>query len=90
MEPTCGDCGEVYHDQTQPTAKDGVCDKCGGRNLKRRQDDNEESMRARLFNYYRDTSPLIGYYHAKNKLRTIDGLGEIEDVANRIAGALNG
>jgi len=87
---TCGDCGEVYHDQTHPTAKDGVCDKCGGANLKRRPDDNEESMRTRLFNYYRDTSPLIGYYHAKGKLRSIDGLGEIDEVAVRIAGALKG
>lgn len=87
---TCGDCGEVYHDRTHPTAKPGTCDKCGGTNLKRRADDNEESMRTRLFNYYRDTSPLIGYYHAKGKLRSVDGLGEIDEVASRIAAALKG
>jgi adenylate kinase len=87
---TCGDCGEVYHDRTHPTAKPGTCDKCGGTNLKRRADDNEESMRTRLFNYYRDTSPLIGYYHAKGKLRSVDGLGEINEVASRIAAALKG
>jgi adenylate kinase len=87
---TCGACGEVYHDRTHPTAKDGVCDKCGSPNLKRRADDNEDSMRTRLFNYYRDTSPLIGYYHAKGKLRSIGGLGEIDEVAGRIADALKG
>ena len=87
---TCGDCGEVYHDQTHPTQKDGVCDKCGSTDLKRRADDNEDSMRTRLFNYYRDTSPLIGYYHAKGKLRSINGLGEIGEVAARISEALKG
>lgn len=87
---TCGDCGEVYHDLTHPTAKEGVCDKCGGTNFKRRADDNETAMRTRLLNYYRDTSPLIGYYYAKGMLRSVDGLGEIEEVAARIAGALKG
>lgn len=87
---TCGECGEVYHDESRPTARPGVCDVCGSRDLKRRADDNADSMRTRLINYYRDTSPLIGYYYAKGKLRTVDGLGEIEEVAARIAAALDG
>ncbi len=88
---TCGACGEVYHDATKRPAKDDVCDHCGAENsFKRRADDNEESMRKRLFNYYRDTSRLIGYYHAKGKLVSIDGLGEIADVAGRVRGALDG
>jgi adenylate kinase len=88
---TCGSCGEVYHDQTKQPAKADVCDHCGAEgNFKRRADDNEESMRKRLFNYYRDTSRLIGYYHAKGKLESIDGLGEIDDVAARVRGALDG
>lgn len=88
---TCGECGEVYHDTNKPPAKADTCDKCGAADsFKRRADDNEESMRTRLFNYYRDTSPLIGYYHAKGALRSVDGLGEIEDVAGRISGALDG
>ncbi|MEM1266459.1 MAG: adenylate kinase, partial [Pseudomonadota bacterium] len=48
-----------------------------------RADDNADSMRTRLFAYYKQTSPLIGYYHAHGKLATIDGLGEIDDVAER-------
>ncbi|MEM1267291.1 MAG: adenylate kinase [Pseudomonadota bacterium] len=55
-----------------------------------RADDNADSMRTRLFAYYKQTSPLIGYYHAHGKLATIDGLGEIDDVAERLSGALNG
>lgn len=81
---TCGSCGEVYHDETRPTARHGVCDKCGGTEFVRRSDDNAEAVRVRLMAYYRQTSPLIGYYHAKGKLRTVDGLGEIDQIAGEI------
>lgn len=88
---TCGNCGEVYHDTNKPPAQADTCDKCGAKDsFKRRPDDNEESMRTRLFNYYRDTSTLIGYYHAKGLLKTIDGLGEIDEIAGRMNGALDG
>ena len=86
---TCGDCGEVYHDVTHRPAVDGVCDKCGGTNMKRRADDNEDSLRQRLMEYYKKTSPLIGYYYAKGQLRTVDGLAEIEDVQKAIAAVLD-
>ena len=87
---TCDACGEVYHDVTKRPAKPDVCDKCGAVGaFKRRPDDNEESMRKRLFNYYRDTSPLIGYYYAKGLLRSINGLGEIDAVAAEIREALD-
>jgi adenylate kinase len=87
---TCGDCGAVYNDKLNPTKVDGMCDKCGGTNMKRRADDNEESLRTRLLNYYKDTSPLIGYYYANDNLTTVDGLGEIGEVKALIAGALDG
>jgi adenylate kinase len=85
---TCAECGEVYHDATKPTAKEGVCDKCGATEFVRRADDNAESVRVRLASYYRNTAPLIGYYHAKAKLRSVDGLGEVGDVARDIRSAL--
>jgi adenylate kinase len=85
---TCARCGEVYHDETKPTAKAGVCDACGSTDFVRRADDNEESVRVRLGAYNRQTAPLIGYYHAKGKLRTVDGLGEIETIAGEIKGLL--
>jgi adenylate kinase len=85
---TCGDCGEVYHDQTKPTKVDGTCDECGSHNLKRRADDNEESLKTRLMEYYKKTSPLIGYYYARGDLRSVNGLQDVETVAGEIAKAL--
>ena len=81
---TCGNCGEVYHDVTKPTKTDGVCDVCGSTDLRRRADDNEESLRQRLMEYYKKTSPLIGYYYAKGDLRSVDGLAPIDKVAGEI------
>lgn len=85
---TCGGCGEVYNDITKPWPADGKCANCGSTDVKRRADDNEESLRNRLMEYYKKTSPLIGYYHAKGKLRPVDGLGEIDQVAGAIEEAL--
>ncbi|RBI75767.1 adenylate kinase [Roseovarius sp. TE539] len=85
---TCGGCGEVYNDITKPWPEDGKCANCGSTDIKRRADDNEESLRQRLMEYYKKTSPLIGYYYAKGKLRSVDGLGEIDEVKAAIADAL--
>lgn len=54
-----------------------------------RADDNEESLKIRLMEYYKKTSPLIGYYHAKGKLTKIDGLGTMDEVKAGIAGVLD-
>ena len=54
-----------------------------------RADDNEESLRQRLLEYYKKTSPLIGYYHAKGDLFWVPGLGEVEEVASGIAQVLD-
>ncbi|EEX09556.1 adenylate kinase (ATP-AMP transphosphorylase) [Ruegeria lacuscaerulensis ITI-1157] len=85
---TCGDCGEVYHDETKPTAEPGKCDNCGGTNMVRRADDNEDSLRTRLMEYYKKTSPLIGYYYAKGDLRPVNGLADIKEVRASIAAIL--
>ena len=53
-----------------------------------RADDNAESMKTRLMEYYKKTSPLIGYYYAKGQLSKVDGLGEIADGKAAIAGVL--
>jgi len=53
-----------------------------------RADDNEESLRTRLMAYYKQTSPLLGYYHAKGDLKGVDGLGTMDAVASDIAGVL--
>ena len=81
---TCTKCGEVYHDTGRPTASAGVCDKCGSTEFVRRADDTAEAVRVRLMAYYRQTAPLIGYYHAKGKLRTVNGLDDIETISGEI------
>ena len=45
-----------------------------------RSDDNAESLKIRLMEYYKKTSPLLGYYHAKGLLKSVDGLGDIDQV----------
>jgi len=54
-----------------------------------RDDDNEQSLRVRLMAYYKQTSPLIGYYHAKGALTAVDGLRDIDEVAAAIAAILD-
>ncbi len=86
---TCGTCGEVYHDQTRPPKVDGTCDACGGHDMKRRADDNESALKTRLMEYYKKTSPLIGYYYAKGQLTSVDGLAEMDVVASSISKVLD-
>jgi adenylate kinase len=86
---TCGNCGEVYHDVTRPTTVAGICNVCGSTDLKRRADDTEEALRTRMLAYYRDTSPLIGYYYAKGMLSQLDGLAEMDVVSGSIAKVLD-
>jgi adenylate kinase len=86
---TWGQCGEVYHDATRPTKVDGTCDACGSHDLRRRADDNADALKTRLMEYYKKTSPLIGYYYAKGGLAAVDGLAEMDAVAAAIAKVLD-
>jgi adenylate kinase len=49
-----------------------------------RADDNAEALKTRLMAYYRETSPLIGYYFALGKLKTIDGMAAIPEVSRQL------
>ncbi|MGR3815911.1 adenylate kinase [Cognatishimia activa] len=71
---------DVLVDRIVGRARDAVA--AGGT---ARADDNEESLKIRLMEYYKKTSPLIGYYHAKGDLQSIDGLASIEEVQGSIA-----
>ena len=86
---TCGSCGEVYHDETRRPEVEGVCDVCGGSDFRRRADDNEGALRTRLMEYYKKTSPLIGYYYARGDLETVDGLASMEEVERSISAVLD-
>jgi len=86
---TCAGCGEVYNDITKPIPADGKCSVCGGTEFKRRADDTAEALTTRLFAYYKQTSPLLGYYHVKGLLRPVDGMADMDAVAAQIAGILD-
>ena len=85
---TCATCGEGYHDKYKQPRQPGVCDRCGGRQFKRRPDDNSETMRIRLQAYYKETSPLIGYYFAKGLLSKVNGMGEIDQIHKAVLSVL--
>ncbi|NGO64354.1 adenylate kinase [Rhizobium daejeonense] len=87
---TCANCGTGYHDTNLKPKVEGVCDKCGSTHFKRRPDDNRDTVRTRLQAYYKETSPLIGYYYAKGKLHSVDGMGEIDNVTSDIEAILAG
>ena len=86
----CANCGEGYHDLYKLPKVKAVCDRCGGTEFVRRKDDNEEVVRARLKAYHAQTKPLIDYYTRQGKVRTVDGMADIERVAKEIDHALDG
>lgn len=75
----CRNCGEVYNLISKPSNAEGLCDACGGE-LYQRDDDNPEAAHNRLYTYYKETSPLIGYYFAKGLLVEVNGEQTIEAV----------
>lgn len=87
---TCAKCGAVYHDEDRKPKVEGVCDVCQSTEFKRRPDDNAETMRTRLRSYYKDTSPLVGYYHCKGTLRCVDGMQDVDAVTQSIERIVNG
>lgn len=67
----CKKCGALYHVINKPPQKDGICDVCQGI-LYQRPDDNEETIKTRMNVYIKNTSPVIEYYAAQNKLKKVN------------------
>jgi adenylate kinase len=84
---TCVSCGASYNVFFAPPRMDDSCDECGGR-LKRRADDNEETIGNRLRIYETQTVPMIERYREQGRLRVIQGLGEIDDVFQAVSNAI--
>lgn len=81
---TCAECGAGYHDSFQKPQKEGVCDKCGGTEFKRRADDNEETVRARLKAYHEQTAPIAQFYGDLGILKSVDGMADIDVVTRQL------
>jgi len=76
-------CGAVYHIEYNPPEKENVCNKCGSK-LYQRDDDREDVVIKRLETYKKETAPLTEYYSEKNKLKTVDGNGSIDETFRKI------
>lgn len=81
---SCAKCGAGYHDEFQKPEIEGKCDACGGTEFTRREDDNAETVRARLVAYEEQTAPLLPYYRKMGALRTVDGMAAIDEVTDQI------
>lgn len=84
---TCRKCGAMYHAIFKPPVNKDVCDKCGGE-LYQRDDDTESTVMSRLEVYDAQTKPLIDYYQKKGILKSIPGIGSIDDIFNKIVSIL--
>ena len=80
----CARCGAGYHDRFKQPQVPGVCDACGSREFVRREDDNAETVRARLDAYHAQTAPLLPYYRDKGLLSVVDGMAEIDQVTAEV------
>ena len=81
---TCANCGEGYHEAFKQPETDGVCDKCGSTEFKRRADDTEETVRHRMQFYRSDTAPILPGYESRDIVSRVDGMGAIDDVTHAI------
>lgn len=86
---TCSKCGATFHVEFSPPKNPGVCDKCSGK-LIVRKDDEAETVKQRLKVYETTTAPLIDYYKNKHLLVNVDGARPIDEVFEEIKRYLEG
>lgn len=79
----CENCGATYNVYTHPPRLDEQCDRCGAP-LHHRADDNEVTVNNRLKVYEAQTKPLIEFYRKQGRLETVNGVGEVEEVFQRL------
>jgi adenylate kinase len=84
---TCGLCGRTYNVEFKRPAKEGVCNRCGGA-LIHRKDDLEATVRHRLDVYHRDTEPLEFFFWERGLLREVEADATPDDVTERAVDAL--
>ena len=79
----CPDCGTIYNVSFSPPVKDGICDKCGTK-LSRRKDDYEDVIRERLRVYDEKTQPVVDYYETSGAYFEVDGNKAPEEVFTEV------
>ena len=83
----CRQCQAPYHREYAPPKTPGKCNLCRGE-LYQRQDDTPDAVRVRIQVYEDETRPLVGYYNKDKKLVEVDGVGTVNEVAQRLLQAL--
>ena len=83
----CEKCGPPYHIHNNPPAEAGICDKCGGA-LVTRKDDAPETVAKRLKVYHEQTEPLVDFYRAHGVLTSLDAAQEMDRVTEEILAAV--
>ena len=83
----CEKCGASYHVEHNPSKQEGICDKCGG-NTVVRKDDKPETVLERLETYHQQTEPLKAFYEKAGKLVIVQGQGEVSDTSRLVLAAL--
>ena len=84
---TCSLTGKLLNIYFSSPEELNACTEVGGE-LIQRDDDNEETIKSRLDVFRRQTEPVIEYYRAKNRLKTVDADGSIDDVNARLSAIL--
>ncbi len=84
---TCPKCHATYHIEGNPPKVEGICDKCGTP-LGIRHDDDPAVVLQRLEVYHAQTEPVKEHYAALGKLRSVQGVGTVEEIRQRIFAAL--
>ena len=84
---TCSATGKVLNIYFSPKEDIDACVEAGGE-LLRRDDDNEDTIANRLGVYRRQTEPLIDYYRSRGKLITVDAVGSVDEVYQRLLAAI--
>jgi adenylate kinase len=79
----CAANGHVYNVASNPPAVPGICD-LDGSELVQREDDREETVRARMAQQIPPLLEVVDHYRATGVLRTVDGLLPIADVTRRL------
>ncbi len=85
----CENCGASYHTLYKPSNTEGLCDKCGGRTVIRK-DDQPETVRDRLKTYHEQTEPLKEYYAKTGKLVIVEGQEEVAETTKLTLAAVEG
>jgi len=83
----CKACGATFNINTKPTAKEGICDACGGE-VYQRADDNRETVENRINVYFSQTAPLIEYYEKSGVIANVNGDQAMDKVFSDITKVL--